>query len=186
MLARPKWDTPVLVVVGGLPATGKSTIGRAAARAAGAAYVRVDTIEQAMARFPDRDGSRAGVRQAVRWGLGYAVAYEVAGDLLAQGLHVFAECVNPLRITRDSWLATAAKHGAQPVEVELVCSDPAEHERRATTRTVDIPDLTLPTWQQIQDRDYAPWHRDHVILDTAGTTTQQSTTRLCRLLGITD
>jgi predicted kinase len=181
---RQDWAKPVLVVICGLPATGKSTIGRAVARRAGAGYVRVDTIEQAIVRFDGAEETRQAVKHAVTWGLGYTVAYAVAGDLLAQGQHVFAECVNPMRITRDAWQDVATRYGAQFAEVELVCSDPAEHERRATSRTVDIPDLVLPTWQQIVDREYEPWDRDHVVLDTAGTAAEDSAAVLARMLGV--
>ncbi|MER7453317.1 hypothetical protein ABTW96_23845 [Nocardia beijingensis] len=48
------------------------------------------------------------------------------------------------------------------------------------SRPVDIPDLPLPEWQQVLDREYQPWDRDHIILDTAGERPDQS---LCRLLG---
>ena len=44
----PAAGAPVLVVVGGLPATGKSTVASALARQAGFAFVRVDRIEQAI------------------------------------------------------------------------------------------------------------------------------------------
>jgi predicted kinase len=172
----------MLVVVGGLPATGKTTVAKAVARRFGAAYVRIDTIEQAVSRFAARDKSGEELRHAVRWGLGYEVAYAVAGDLLRQGVHVFAECVNPLTITRQAWRDVAETTGARLVEVELVCSDPAEHERRATTRTVDIPDLTLPTWRDIVEREYDPWDREHVVLDTAGTSPDDTATALWRAL----
>jgi predicted kinase len=36
--------TPILIVVGGLPATGKSTVAGALVRQTGFAYVRVDRI----------------------------------------------------------------------------------------------------------------------------------------------
>ncbi|MEY6569685.1 AAA family ATPase [Streptomyces albidoflavus] len=42
---------PVLVVIGGLPATGKSTAGRAAAHRLGATYLRIDTIRQSLFTF---------------------------------------------------------------------------------------------------------------------------------------
>jgi predicted kinase len=162
------WGRPVLVVVGGLPATGKTTVSRATAGKVGAAYLRVDTIEQAVVRFGRWQRSSAELGHAVTWGLGYQVMYAVAEDLLVQGSHVFAECVNPLQLTRDAWRAVAGTTGARLVEVELVCSDPAEHERRATSRVVDIPDQVPPTWAEIVDRDYEPWDRPHVVLDTAG------------------
>ena len=181
---EPRRSRSMLVVVGGLPATGKTTVSRAAAGRIGAAYLRIDTIEQALSEFPDREGSRGELRHAVTQGLGYDVAYAVARDLLRQGLHVFAECVNPLMITRRAWRDVAETAGAHLVEVELVCSDPAEHERRATTRTVDIPGLFLPSWTDILEREYEPWDRAPVVLDTAGTSAEATVTSLCEALGI--
>jgi predicted kinase len=173
----------MLVVVGGLPATGKSTVSRAAAERVGAAYVRIDTIEHAISRFEAREKSGEQLRHAVTWGLGYDVAYAVARDLLRQGSQVFAECVNPLKITREAWPEVAETTGADLVEVELVCSDPVEHERRATVRTVDIPDLVLPTWADILEREYEPWDRPHVVLDTAGKPAEDTVAALLEALG---
>ena len=39
---------------------------------------------------------------------------------------MFAECVTPMKITRAAWRRVAEAAGAYLVEVELVCSDPAE------------------------------------------------------------
>lgn len=173
-----------MVVVGGLPATGKTTVARAAAGRVGAAYLRIDTIERAVSGFAASESTSAELRHAVEYGLGYDVAYAVAKDLLRQGLHVFAECVNPLKITRDAWRDVAETTGAHLVEVELVCSDPAEHERRATTRTVDIPGLVPPTWTDIVEREYEPWDRAHVVLDTARTPAENTVAALCEALGV--
>jgi hypothetical protein len=41
------------------------------------------------------------------------------------------------------------------------------HREHARTREVDIQGLALPSWQQIVDREYEPWDRDHLIIDTA-------------------
>lgn len=75
----------MLVVVGGLPAAGKTTISRAAAGKAGAVCLRVDTVEQAVVRFGWGQKSSAALDHAVEWGLGYEVMYAVARDLLIQG-----------------------------------------------------------------------------------------------------
>jgi predicted kinase len=181
---KPHWTKPVLVVVGGLPATGKSTAARTVSRKLNASYLRIDTIEQSLSRFSAYGADTAALRHAVDWGLGYDVAYAVAEDLLAQGLCVFAECVNPMKVTRDAWAAVAQRAEAEFFEVELVCSDPVEHEHRATSRTVDIPDLTLPTWQDIVDRDYEPWDRDHIVVDTAGKSVEDTIAELGEVLGI--
>ena len=95
------------------------------------------------------------------------VAYGVAAEQLRHGVSVVAECVNPLGVTRDAWRDVAAGHGARLVEVELVCTDRAAHRERARTREVDIPGLRLPDWEQITSREYEPWDRGHLVIDTA-------------------
>ncbi|WP_405652170.1 hypothetical protein [Streptomyces sp. NBC_00019] len=37
-----------------------------------------------------------------------------------------------------------------------------------------VPDLELPEWQQIIEREYEPWNRDHVVVDTAGQEPKES------------
>lgn len=148
-----------LIVVGGLPATGKSTIAFAVARRTGAVYLRVDRIEQAVVEWTSLDHPVGPV--------GYAIAHELAREQLTLGLDVIVECVNPAAATRDPWLDTAAGAGASILEVELRCSDRAEHERRVATRTSDVAGLVKPTWSQIGGRDYEPWSRPRLEIDTA-------------------
>jgi len=83
------------------------------------------------------------------------------------GLDVIVECVNPIALTRDSWLRTADEAGAGIVEVEVVCSDESEHRRRVETRTSDVQGLLLPTWAAVVGREYEPWSRKHVVVDSA-------------------
>ncbi len=55
------------------------------------------------------------------------------------------DCVNPWMLTRDAWdLAREAE--ARLVEVEIVCSDTAEHRARVEGRAPQIPGLRLPDW----------------------------------------
>lgn len=153
----------MLICVGGLPATGKTTIARELAAELGAAYVRIDTIETAIGRA---EGGFAGTNG---WELppGYLVGYEVAAEQLRNGVDVVAESVNPLRVTRDAWRDAGLNAGARVVEVEVICSDATEHRRRAEERVLDISGLTIPTWDQIDNRDYHSWERDRLVVDTA-------------------
>src|SRR3954451_8870470 len=150
---------PVLVVVGGLPGTGKSTLAEHLARQVHAPYLRVDRIEQALVAYSSLTHP-VGVA-------GYAVAYALAGEQLALGLDVIVECVNPLAATRDGWVGTARAAGAGIVEVEMVCSDPAEHRLRVETRASDVEGLVKPTWTEVVEREYEAWTRPHVVLDSA-------------------
>lgn len=147
----------MLIVFGGLPGVGKTTVARAVSRALRAVYLRVDSIEQALR------GEGAKV-----WAEGYAAAYAVAGDNLALGRVVLADCVNPLPVTREAWVNVAAKAGARLVEIELICSDPREHRRRVEGRAADIPGHVVPDWESVLTHEYEPWGRPRVVMDTAG------------------
>jgi predicted kinase len=152
---------PVLVVIGGLPATGKSTIAEAVARTTAIPYVRVDRIEQAIVAWSPLSHPVGPV--------GYAVAHQLALEQLLLGLDVIVECVNPVALTRDAWASTAMTGGAGLLEVEISCSDPAEHRRRVESRASDVDGLVKPTWAEVVGRDYEPWNRTPLRLDTATT-----------------
>ena len=149
----------VLVIVSGLPATGKSTVARLLANRTRTPYLRVDRIEQALVEWSSLNHPVGPV--------GYAVAHTLAAEQLALGLDVVVECVNPFAVTRDAWTDTASRSDAAIVEVELVCSDLAEHRHRVESRASDVDGLSKPTWAQVQAREYEPWSREHLVLDTA-------------------
>ncbi len=104
---------PILVVIGGLPASGKSTIAAALARRAKTPYIRVDRIERAM----------------VDWSL--------------------------------------LDHPVGPAGYAVAHTDPEEHRRRVSARASDVPGLVKPSWTQVMEREYEPWTRDRVLIDSA-------------------
>jgi len=158
----------MLYIFGGLPGTGKSTLAQRLARDRRAVHLRIDTIEQALRDAQGRcDGPE-----------GYLVAYTIAGDNLRLGLSVVADSVNPLAITRAAWQAVATAAGVPFVEIEVVCSNRPEHRRRIEGRVTDIAGLRLPTWDDVVRREYEPWTAEHVIIDTAGATVDESLSAL--------
>ena len=161
-----------LIVFGGLPGVGKSTVARAVARELGAVWLRIDRIEQALA-----DSGELPVRPQAS---GYLVGYGLAGDQLDLGRTVVADCVNPLKITRDAWKAVGDRHGRWTLEVELVCSSPDEHRTRVETRTVDIDRLVPPDWAGVTGREYDEWDRDRLVIDTATSRVEDSVALVVR------
>lgn len=149
---------PRLIVFAGLPGTGKSTLALALAARLRAVYLRIDTIEQAL--------KESGIGEAGP--AGYVVGYALAGENLRLGQSVVADSVNSIQVTRMAWREVAAKAAASLVEVELVCSDAEEHRRRIETRSVDIPGLAAPCWDQVATRRYEAWDRPVLRIDTSG------------------
>jgi predicted kinase len=150
----------MLVVFAGLPGSGKSTIARRLAGITGAVWLRIDSIEQAI-----RD---SGVVPGSLDDAGYRAAYAVAEDNLRLGRDVIGDSVNPWMLTRNAWRDAGLRAGAQVVEIEIICTDLDEHRRRVEARTGDVPGLVLPDWQAAIGRDYHPWDRDRLTIDTAG------------------
>ena len=147
-----------LIILGGLPGVGKTTIARELARSIAAVHLRIDSIEQAIEAWaPDRPLHDAG----------YRVAYAVAEDNLRAGLTVIADSVNPIALTRDAWFGVAQRAGARALEVEIVCSDQVEHRRRVEARGA-------PPWAEVVAREYNPWRRERLVLDTAGRSVERN------------
>jgi len=143
-----------LISLSGLPGTGKSTVGRRAAYELDAVYLRIDSIEAPMLR--------AGF--AVN-GVRYEAAQAVASENLTLGRIVVADCVNPWPLTRNAWRVVATRPGAAVIEVEFICSDAVEHRRRVEARHQHDP--RSPSWQSVLARDYRPWDRERLVIDTA-------------------
>jgi len=164
----------MLIIFGGLPATGKTMIARELARQIGAVYLRIDSIEQAM-----RDSGA--VTQPLN-DAGYRVGYALAEDNLRLGRTVVADSVNPLSLTRDAWVEAAKRAGVSALEIEVKCSDPSEHRRRVEARTTDISGLRLPSWDEVVSREYHPWNHEHLVIDTADCTVDKSVSMIRGIL----
>jgi Predicted kinase len=162
----------MLYIFGGLPGTGKSTLSSALAQELRAVHLRVDVVEQAMCD--------AGIR--LEGPEGYMVCYGLASHNLRLGLDVIADTVNPIEPTRQAWREAAESVRAPYVEIEVICSDKEEHKMRVTTRVSDIPGLQQPTWEEVESRHYEAWDREHIIIDTAHSTIDESMQLLRKLL----
>jgi len=171
----------MLVVFGGLPGTGKTTIAREVARRQGALYLRVDTIERSIqAGLP---GGEIGVA-------GYAVALALARENLSVGQVVVADAVNPVPEARDAWRSIAAKLPARLIEIEIVCLDTQEHQRRVEARHAAAGATTVglapPTWDEVLKRHYVPWNEAHWVIDTALSSADEAVAAICARMSAPD
>lgn len=163
----------MLIVFGGLPGTGKTTLSRALAARLRAVYLRIDEAEQALRDSGELSGE---VRAA-----GYLAAMALARSNLEIGHAVIADCVNPVPESREGWASVAARAGARLLQVEIICSDPAEHRRRVEGRAADIAGHSQPDWAAVQARDYHLWPEADVVIDTARLTPEAAVAGLERL-----
>jgi predicted kinase len=157
----------MMIVFAGLPGTGKTTLARTLADQRKAVYLRIDTIEEAL-RKTRPAGEAIGPE-------GYLIASAVAKEnLRRRGQIVVIDAVNPLMVTRAAWREIADAATSPLFEIELICSDGDEHRRRIEMRSAEDNVSPLLTWQQVIDREYEPWDRPHLVLDTARVSPQQA------------
>jgi len=147
---------PILFILSGLPASGKSTLAKFISIEYKAVYLRIDTIEQGL-----RDLCHFEVQ-----GEGYRLAYRIASDNLNLAHNVVADSCNPIMLTRREWEEIAIQNESIFINIEVVCSDKEEHRKRIETRKADIKGLKLPTWDEVENREYHSWETERVIIDT--------------------
>ena len=168
-----------LIVVGGVPGTGKSTIASRAARLIGATLLCKDIFEAAL--------WRSGIDRSV--GSGWA-SYEQLGSVaetqLRLGHAVVLDSVATNERIRNIWRELAASYGARFVTIECVCSDESVHRSRVEGRERMISSWPELTWADVEDvrSRYEPWSdAGRLVLDSARPLDENLTALAARLRG---
>ncbi|MBA3524294.1 MAG: AAA family ATPase [Geodermatophilaceae bacterium] len=151
-----------LVVFGGLPGTGKTTLSAMLARRLRATYLRVDAFEAALLE------TGLVATQHEIGPAGYVLANRVAGNCLREGLDVVVDAVNPVEVARDGWRSLAAETVSALTFVEVTCSDPRVHRGRIEGRVADLPGWLVPDWASVSTHPYEPWQGERLVVDNVG------------------
>ena len=85
--------------------------------------------------------------------------------------------MNPLPATRAAWRGAAAP--GPILEVEVVCSDAAEHRLRVESRVPDLPGAVPPTWASVSQHHYERWTEPRLVIDTAVLNAEDAAALVC-------
>lgn len=166
----------MLIVISGLPGTGKTAVAAEVARAADAIHLSIDTVEDALlgAGFPRSWTTGVAAYEAVR------AAAEQNLDL---GRVVVVDAVNDSEPARDSWRRAVATTGAPLMFVLLTLDDEVEHRRRLEGRSRNLTNVLEPSWGDVSSRraSFEPWTDVHVRVNASESLRQIAGLVLSRL-----
>ncbi len=150
----------VLVVMSGLPGTGKSSLAEVLARHLRAPIFNRDRLEATL--------WREGVGREVHSGrIANELMTTLAAEQLRRGQSAILDSVATTTAVRDAWQELAEQAHADLRVVECVCSDEALHHERLGLRTRDIPGWYEVGWDEVLDvrSRFEPWRGPHLTVD---------------------
>jgi predicted kinase len=165
---EPPAKRPALVLVGGLPGTGKSTLARGLAAAANFAPIRSDEVRKELAGVP-RHERAAGFYTREWTERVYGECLRRAGEILRDGGRAIVDASFATDRHRRTFLTTARQLGVPAVL--LVCRAPEELVReRLRLRRGDVSDAGWEVFEGMRDR----W--DELAAETRRRTAEIDTT----------
>lgn len=151
-----------VVVLTGLPGTGKSTLADLLARRTGAPAFAGDWLLGALAPH----GILTGVDRPVLLAAYHDLLASLVTRQLRLGQSAIVDCVLDDPVLA-SWRAKVAEHGGRLVVAECVCSDGTLHRQRIEGRRRDIPGWHEVGWDHVQRMraEFHPLTTEHLTLD---------------------
>ncbi|WJL94891.1 AAA family ATPase [Microbacterium sp. ET2] len=152
----------MLVVISGLPGTGKSAVAEKVALTLGAVHLSIDSVEDALLASGLEKGWTTGVAA-------YEAVRAAAEQNLRLGRAVVVDAVNDSEAARDTWRRASAATGTPLHFFVLNLADTAEHQRRLEGRERGLAHVGEPSWRDIRSRAEAfePWRGPHVRIDAS-------------------
>jgi predicted kinase len=162
---------PTLILLSGLPGSGKTVLAENLSRALSIPIFSIDPIEAAM--------WRAGLPKNETGVAAYEVAQALADEHLRLRHAVIVDAENPIEAPRAVWRNLAAKHRVNLKIIECVCSDETTHRQRIEGRVRSVAGTHEITWAHLLQRraEYEPWSDPRLVLDTSHTSHAQLLTQ---------
>jgi predicted kinase len=150
----------MLIVLSGLPATGKSALAARVARELGAVLLSVDPVDSALAQVGVHEDGPPGLAA-------YAVVGAMAEQNLALGTTVVVDAVNAVGEAKTFWIELARKRGARLLAIEAILSDGALHRERLAGRIRELA-IPEPTWEAVILRrdEWVAWPFAPLVVDS--------------------
>lgn len=172
-----------LIILAGLPGTGKSSVAEAIGRSLHIPVFAKDWLEAVLRRCQLQPGSE---HQSLT--LGHA-GYELLTTLAQRQLHleqsVILDSVASTVSIRRQWRELAQTYGAAWQVIECVCTDEALHRQRLTKRDRGIPGWHELDWTEVErvKSYYAPWQDERLVLDAVNPLPENITAVLSYIQG---
>lgn len=141
-----------IIVMSGLPGSGKSTLSEQIARYLHIPVFSVDPIESGIIR--------AGIAKSFNTGYAaYLVAENLTVEQIKLGNSVVIDAVNAEDEAKQVWIDCARRLKVPLVVVECVMNNEALHRLRLEARVRGLHGFSEITWERVQERKkaYTPW-----------------------------
>ncbi|MEI8339010.1 MAG: AAA family ATPase [bacterium] len=149
-----------LIIICGLPGSGKSTISEALSRKLEIPVFSVDPIESSIIK--------SGIPKSFETGLAaYLVAETLAAANLQAGNSAIIDAVSGVIEAKQMWQALAKKLGVSLIIIECIVSNKNLHKTRIEERVRGIHGIPEVTWDDVdkREKEYIVWEEEKLILD---------------------
>ena len=163
--ASPRETMNSLIIMTGLPGTGKTLIAEALAKEFNIPVFAKDWLEAALLRSglatSDDIGKKLGFA-------GYELLTTLASRQLAMGQGAILDTVASVVKLRDEWRELALKEKAKLKVIECICSNQDIHRERLISRERNIPGWHELSWDEVErvKSYYQPWNDERLVLDS--------------------